>query len=132
MYIHHQKTNTGRHKCSLFHRYTSAEIRLFIFCSYSLSIIINYSGYSVALKREEAFAQALNNYFDCQMFGSAECDRNYFEDIDPTPVTFPLLTITYIAVPLSTLLYVANFEKLKLLDMCKTKLKFSTKSSGSW
>ena len=66
------------------------------------------------------------------MFGSAECDRNYFEDIDPTPVTFPLTSIAYILLPLSTLLYVANFEKLKLFDMCKTKLKLSTKSSGSF
>ena len=131
--MHHQKTDRDHHKSSLFHRYTSAEIRLvFIFCSYSLTTIIGYSAYSVVLKRERAFAQALDNYFDCQMFGSAECDRNYFEDIDPTPVTIPLTNIVYIVVPVSTLLYVANFEKLKLFDMCKTKLKFSTKSSGSF
>ena len=127
--LHHQKTDRDHHKSSLFHCYTSAEIRLvFIFCSNSLTTIICYAAYSVVLKREGVFTQALNNYFDCQMFGSAECDRNYF---DPTPVTFPLTTIAYIFFPLSTLLYVANFEKLKLFDMCKTKM-FSTKSSGSF
>ena len=114
-------------------RYTSAQIRLvLIFCTYGLATIINFSAYSVILRQEHPFSQALDEYLECKGLGSASpqtCSRQKFEDFDPSPVTFPLTIISYVLLPVSTLIYVANIEKV--FALFKTKFKFSTKSSGS-
>ena len=107
-------------------RYTSAQIRLvLIFCAQGISTIIGYSLYSVVLRREPAFQQALDDYLECEESANIQCDRSSFEALDPTPITFTLATVSYVLLPLSTLIYVANIEKLKLFNTCKTKL-FST------
>ena len=112
-------------------RYTSAQIKLIlIFCAQGIAAVISYSVYSVALKREPAFQQALDDYLECEKSANIQCDRSSFEALDPTPITFTLATISSALLPLSILIYVANIEKLKLFNTCKRKL-FSTKSTGS-
>ena len=105
---------------------------MLIFCTQGFATIINYSAYSVVLRMEDAFSQASEEYLNCEGRGNVneQCDRSSFEELDPTPTTFPLTTITYVLLPLSTLIYVANVEKL--FTMCKTRFKiFTTKSTGS-
>ena len=85
------------------------------FCAYGVANVILYSSYSVVLKREDAYSQALEEYFDCESTGvelGKSCDRRPFEALDATPITFPLTTIAYMLLPLATLIYVSNVEKL--------------------
>ena len=135
-HTHHSYSLLFTHKKSenaTSNRYTSAQIKLvLIFCAHAIAILINQSVYSVVLRREPSFQQALDDYLECEESGNVDvqCDRSSFEELDPTPITFTLATIAYTLFPLSTLIYVANIEKLKLFNTCKTKL-FSTKSTGS-
>ena len=60
------------------------------FCVYGISNIVNYSAYSVSLKREGAFSKELEQYFDCESMGVSfgkTCDRDAFERLDPTEFT---------------------------------------------
>ena len=108
------------------HRYTSAQVKLVLtFCAYGVSNVINYSLYSVVLKKEDAYSQALEHYFNCESMGvefGKSCDRSVFEALDATPITFPLSTIVYIFSPLATLIYVANIDKFTK-KYCKAKLR---------
>ena len=99
---------------------------MLIFCTYGLGTLINFSAYSVVLRHEGPFAQALENYLDCESSGTPAshiCTRQQFEDLDPTPITNPLAFIAYVLLPVSTLIYVANVEKP--LQMCKSKFKIT-------
>ena len=104
--------------------YTHAQIKLvLIFCAYGLNGLINYSAYSRVLRKEGAYSQALEQYLSCEEMGSSNntCDRSIFEEHDPTPVTFPLTTISHVLVPLAILIYVANTKRL--LKYFQTKIK---------
>ena len=128
-----QNVSTSEHTTSSSKNYTTAQIKLvLIFCTQGLATIINYSSYSVVLRMEDVFSRAFQEYLDCEGPGNGQCDRNLFEAFDPTPTTFPLTTIAYVLLPISTLIYVANIEKQ--FTRCKTKFKSSTKStrSSSW
>ena len=126
-----QSKKPNQQESSSTNRYTSAQIKLvLIFCTQGLATIINFSAYSVVLKRESAYSQALNEYLECKSL-NGQCDRSSFEALDPTSATFPLTTITYVLLPLSTLIYVANVEKLFSRCKNKFKFKFSTRSTGS-
>ena len=96
--------------------YTLAQIKLaMVFCAYGFSTVLNYTAYSVVVRRQDAFSKQLGQYFDCESTGISPgkvCDRHIFESLDPTEYTFPLTTITYILLPISTLIYVMNFERL--------------------
>jgi hypothetical protein len=107
--------------------YTSAQIRLvLIFCTHGLATLIIYSAYSVVLRHEQPYSQALEEYFDCESFGNQMCSRDTFEKLDPTSVTFPLVISSYVFLPVSTLIYVANVDKLSNV-MKKAKFQFLTK-----
>ena len=110
------------------HRYTSAQVKLVLtFCAYGVANVILYSSYSVILKREDPFSQALEEYFDCESTGvefGKSCDRSVFEALDPTPIVLSLSTIAYMLLPLATLMYVLNVEKLSK-KYCKSILKRS-------
>ena len=116
----------GRESNNSTHRYTSAQVKLVLtFCAYGVSNVINYSLYSIVLKKEDAYAQALEHYFNCESTGvelGKSCDRSAFETLDATPITFPLSTIVYIFSPLATLIYVANVEKFTK-KYCRAKPK---------
>ena len=111
-------------------RYTSAQIRLvLIFCTHGLATLIIYSAYSVVLRHEQPYSQALEEYFDCESFGNHThqmCSRETFEKLDPTSVTFPLVISSYAFLPVSTLVYVANVDKLSNV-IRKAKFQFLTK-----
>ena len=96
---------------------------ILIFCAYGVASIINYSAYSVVLRKEAAYSQALEEYLSCEGMGASNttCDRSIFEVHDPTPVTFPITTIAYSLMPLATLVYVANTKKL--LKYCQSKFE---------
>jgi hypothetical protein len=119
-------TNGNEESNSPTHRYTSAQVKLILtFCAYGVANVILYSAYSVVLKREDAYSQALEQYFDCESTGvmvGKSCDRSTFEALDATPITFPLTTISYMFLPLATLIYVANVEKFTK-KYCKAKLR---------
>lgn len=86
-----------------------------MFCTYGISNIISYSSYSVVLRRQDPYAQALEAYFDCESTGvviGKTCDRSIFEEIDPTETTFPLSIASYMLLPIGTLIYVSNIEKI--------------------
>ena len=108
------------------HRYTSAQVKLVLtFCAYGFANVVNYSAYSVILKKEDAYSQALEQYFDCESTGvefGKSCDRSAFEALDASPITFPLTTISYMLLPIATLIYVANIEKFAK-KYCKTKFR---------
>ena len=108
------------------HRYTSAQVKLVLtFCANGVSNVINYSLYSVVLKKEDTYSQALEHYFNCESTGvefGKSCDRSAFEALDASPITFPLSTIVYILSPLATLIYVANIDKFTK-KYCKAKLR---------
>ena len=110
------------------HRYTSAQVKLVMtFCAYGIANIGNYSAYSVVLKREGAYSQALEEYFDCESTGvefGKSCDRSAFQALDASPITFPLTTISYVLLPLATLIYVANVEMFTI-KYFKAKFRLS-------
>ena len=108
------------HRCV----YKHAQIKLvLIFCVFGLTGLLNYSSYSRVLRKEGVYSQALEQYLSCEEVGAANntCDRSIFEEHDPTPITFPLTTISHVLVPLAILIYVANTKKL--LKYCQTKFK---------
>lgn len=118
--------------------YTSAQVKLVLtFFAYGFTNVINYSAYSVLLSGESAFSQALEEYFNCESTGMVvgkTCDRSIFEEIDRSRITFPLTMTSYIFMPLATLIYVSNGEKLikkywQKLKTYKTERKLSTNSS---
>jgi hypothetical protein len=117
-------TNGNEESNSPTHRYTSAQVKLILtFCAYGVANVILYSAYSVVLKREDAYSQALEQYFDCESTGvmvGKSCDRSTFEALDATPITFPLTTVAYMLLPLATLIYVVDIEQCR-----KAKLKLS-------
>ena len=79
----------------------------------------------MVLRQEGPFSQALEEYLDCESLGTnSTCSRDKFENFDPTPITNPLALISYVLLPVSTLIYVANVEKI--FKMCKTKLTRSS------
>ena len=87
-----------------------------IFCAFGVTTVLNYSAYSAVLRRQNAYSTALQDYFDCESTGvspnNRACDRSIFESLDPTEFTFPVTSVSYILVPLATLLYVTNVKKL--------------------
>ena len=96
---------------------------LLTFCVYGISNIVNYSAYSVVLRREDAFSQELEQYFDCESTGVSfgkTCDRDAFERVDPSKFTLPLSTISVGLMPIATLIYVANVEKF--IKKCRQKI----------
>ena len=109
-------SNNDEESNSPTHHYTAAQVKLILtFCAYGVANLILYSSYSVVLKREDAYSQALEEYFDCESTGvefGKFCDRSVFEALDATPITFPLTTIAYMLLPLAPLIYVSNVEKL--------------------
>ena len=80
--------------------YVAAQRRLvLIFCMYGVATLINFSTYSVALRYEMPFSQALEEYLECESLGNSTtqmCSRERFENLDPTRVTFPLTIVGYI------------------------------------
>ena len=116
------------------HSYTTAHMKLILtFCVYGISNIVNFSFYSVVLKREIAYSQELQQYFDCESMGvrfGKTCDRDAFERLDPTEFTFPLTTISYMLMPIATLIYVANVEKFIKKCRQKTSCKNPLSHSG--
>jgi hypothetical protein len=110
--------------------YVAAQRRLvLIFCVYGVATLINFSAYSVVIRYEMPFSQALEEYFECESLGNSTtrlCLREKFENLDPTRVTFPLTIVGYIMQPVSTLIYVAHIEKL--FNLCRTKLSPSGSS----
>ena len=96
--------------------YTAAQIKLaIVFCTSGFSRVLNLTIYSVVVSRQDAFSEQLDQYFDCESTGSSPgkvCDRHIFESLDPTEFTLPLVIISYIFLPIGTLIYVMNFERL--------------------
>ena len=96
--------------------YTAAQIKLaMVFFTNGFATVLNYTAYSVVVSRQDAFSEQLDQYFDCESTGISpekECDRHTFESLDPTEFTFPLTIISYILLPIGTLIYVMNFERL--------------------
>ena len=105
------------HAKSSSHRYTSAQIKLiFTFCAYGVANLINYTAYSVVLRREDAYTQALDQYFTCESGGGENaCDRSTFEELDPTEVTVPVFSVAYMLLPLAALIYVADISDMEKL-----------------
>ena len=56
-----------------------------------------------------------------------ECSREIFEDFDPSPVAVPVVKISYALLPISTLVYMANVEKL--LNRIKNKFTILPKET---
>ena len=109
---------------------TSAQIKLvLIFFTYGLATLIIYTTYSVVLKYDGPFTQALEEYIECEGSGnhSSLCSREIFEKFDPTPVTLPVVVISYALLPISTLIYMTNVEKL--LNKIKNKFIFLARST---
>ena len=102
-----------------------AHIKLVVtFCAYGFSGLINYSAYSVVLKRENAYSTALQDYFECESTGispNKTCERSIFESLDPTEFTFPITIVSFVILPLATLLYVTNIKKLMTKFKCNKK-----------
>jgi len=96
--------------------YTAAQIKLaIVFCTSGFSRVLNLTIYSVVVSRQDAFSEQLDHYFDCESTGISPgkaCDRHTFESLEPTEFTLPVVIISYIFVPIGTLIYVMNFERL--------------------
>ena len=85
--------------------------------------------YSIVLKYDGPFTQALEEYIECESFGNhaIPCSREIFEEFDPSPVAVPVVTISYALLPISTLVYMADVEKL--LNRIKNKFRILPKST---
>ena len=96
--------------------YTAAQIKLaMVFCTNGFATVLIYTAYSVVVRRQDAFSEQLDHYFDCESTGISPgktCDRHIFESLDPTEYTFPIVIISYLLLPIGTLIYVMNFERL--------------------
>ena len=124
-----ERQNSGQENTSSLQS-TSAQIKLvLIFCTYGLATMIIYTTYSVVLKYDGPFTQALEEYIECESSGNytIPCSREIFEEFDPTPVTLPIVDISYSLLPISTLVYMANVEKL--LNKIRNKFLFLTRST---
>ena len=123
-----QVKTESEEKNSSSNHFTSVQIKLvLIFCAYGLATLIIYTVYSVVVRHEGPFTEALEEYLACESTGKRICSREKFEELDPTAVALPLVVISYALLPVSTLIYVANVEKL--LKRYKTKFKFLTRST---
>ena len=83
----------------------------------------------MVLRHEHSYAEALEEYFECEASGNntlQTCSREMLEELDPTSITFPLVISSYVLLPLSTLVYVADIDKISNV-MRKAKFKFLTK-----